>query len=224
MNSSLIFSQLTQLKTYLSKEWLLKYHNILHEEHLNKLAIQLSHFKIEGAKKLLPPPKFDEEITPSIHDSFVVFQPWLNAINSSESLDKLAFLFEQIPFSNILLILGQRLTSASIQNDQAIPPSYDILLKSCMQPFNNQIKVATRAWEKHIGRSTDTYWGKIYGNSKEKEKMVFNLITKMLKNYTWWNVFYHYKHELVFEIRVTSGHGIRWNHTGTIFIGFLEPF
>ena len=67
------------------------------------------------------------------------------------SLEESVRLFEQIPIADILLILGQRLTSASIRNEQAIPPTTEVLLHSAMLPFNSQIKVATRAWEK-------TYW------------------------------------------------------------------
>ena len=34
----------------------------------------------------------------------------------------------------------------------------------------------------------------------------------------------HFKHVLVYEARVSSGHGARWGHGGDEFIGFLEPF
>ncbi|WBX78052.1 hypothetical protein PG911_07290 [Tenacibaculum ovolyticum] len=39
----------------------------------------------------------------------------------------------------------------------------------------------------------------------------------MLKNKTWWNVYYHYKHELVYEVRIASGHGARWKKRLTIY-------
>ena len=41
---------------------------------------------------------------------------------------------------------------------------------------------------------------------------------------TWWNVFGHFQHDVVYEARVPSGHGARWGFGGNEFIGFLEPF
>jgi len=90
--------------------------------------------------------------------------------------------------------------------------------------YNDQICIATRAWEKHIGRSEDEFWGVMKGNSRDKDEKIRSRIHQMIDQKTWWNVFFHYKHELVYEIRVASGHGIRWNNTGTQLIGFLEPF
>ncbi len=224
MKVSSIYNQLLAIRSSLSQEWLLKYHRLLHEEHLEKLAAQLSIFYIDGITEVRPKPWFDEEIIPSITHSFLAFQPWLNTVDKNCSLEESVLLFEQIPIADVLLILGQRLTSASIRDEQAIPPTAKVLLHSAMLPFNSQIKVATRAWEKHIGRSSETFWGSITGSPIQKEETVTNLLSTMIQKHTWWNIFYHYKHKLVFELRVASGHGIRWNHTGTEFIGFLEPF
>ena len=35
---------------------------------------------------------------------------------------------------------------------------------------------------------------------------------------TWWNVFGHFAHEVVYEARVPSGHGARWGFGGDEFI------
>lgn len=58
----------------------------------------------------------------------------------------------------------------------------------------------------------------------QKNENAKNLVAKLIDNKTWWNIFFHYKHRLVYEIRVESGHGIRWNKEETNIIGFLEPF
>jgi hypothetical protein len=50
------------------------------------------------------------------------------------------------------------------------------------------------------------------------------MLLHILDNTTWWNVFGHFKHVLVYEARVPSGHGARWGQGGDELIGFLEPF
>ena len=131
---------------------------------------------------------------------------------------------EAMPFEHWLNILGQRLTSASIRDENAIPPLKTTLIKACEEPFNSEITIAQRAWEKHIGRIDDDFWGEIKGNNQQKQEKVMAKIHDILDNRTWWNVFFHYKHELVFEVREKEGHGIRWSYGGTKLIGFLEKF
>lgn len=116
------------------------------------------------------------------------------------------------------------MTSASIRDERAIPPAKHILLESCKQPFNSEITMAQRAWEKHIGRTEDTFWGEIKGNNQHKQEKVMEKISEILDNTTWWNAFFHYKHGWVYEVREKDGHGIRWNLEGTQLIGFLEHF
>ncbi len=50
------------------------------------------------------------------------------------------------------------------------------------------------------------------------------IIRNLFENQTWWNLFYHYKHGNVYEIRVPSGHGMRWSGDGEMFIGFWSRF
>ncbi len=50
------------------------------------------------------------------------------------------------------------------------------------------------------------------------------IVEKILNNVTWWNVYFHYKHELVYEVRVKTGHGIRWKLSNLDLVGFVEPF
>ena len=127
-------------------------------------------------------------------------------------------------FEYILLVMGQRQTPATIKTVEGLPLKNQELLESCASPFNSQISCAVRAWEKHADRSDDSFWGEITGTPQEKQFEVEKLINNIIQNHTWWNTFYHYKHKTVFEIRVASGHGIRWSYKTKTLIGFLEPF
>lgn len=215
---------------YLSNDWKSTYSNFLNEEHLKIFAEKL--WELYGHKGLIPkkPPFFEEEITPDITTSFGFFKELtsISICNVDDDLPNLcskwAQILETTPFEHILIILGQRHTAATIKTAEGIPPTQNILLDSCFTLFNNQICMATRAWEKHIGRSKTPFWGEMKGNAAQKETKVRHLIVEMLENKTWWNIFFHYKHKMVYEIRVESGHGIRWSADGTKLIGFLEPF
>ena len=79
---------------------------------------------------------------------------------------------EDIPFEHWLNILGQRLTSASIRDENAIPPLRNLLIEACEKPFNDEITTAQRAWEKHVGRMDDQFWGEVKGNNQQKQQMV----------------------------------------------------
>ncbi|WP_294250361.1 hypothetical protein, partial [uncultured Chryseobacterium sp.] len=131
---------------------------------------------------------------------------------------------QAIPFEYWLDILGQRLTSASLRNEQAIPPLRCVLTEACEQPFNSEITMSQRAWEKHAGRTDDRFWGEITGNNLRKQQKVMEKISYILDHPTWWNVFFHYRHGPVFEVREKEGHGIRWSQGGKRLIGFLEKF
>ncbi|WP_291885022.1 hypothetical protein [Chryseobacterium sp.] len=149
---------------------------------------------------------------------------FLSIFNSEEPDEIKAQKLEEIPFEHWLNILGQRLTSASIRDEKAIPPSRKVLIEACQKSFNEEITIAQRAWEKHVGRMEDQFWGEVKGNNRQKQEKVMEKINFILDNKTWWNVFFHYKHELVFEVREKGGHGIRWSHGGKHLIGFLEVF
>ncbi len=207
---------------FLSDSWKEQYAAFLVEEHLITFSKNIERYIQNGIPSKKPPPHFDEEITASLSEAFKNFECLLK--NKNPTPKDWANNLETTPFEYLLILMGQRWTSTSLKNEKAIPPSTKTLLSSCFAPFNNQICMATRAWEKHIGRSTDNFWGVMKGNSAEKEEKVNLLIINMIQNKSWWNMYYHYNHKLVYEIRIPSGHGIRWNATGTKLIGFLEPF
>lgn len=203
----------------ISDSWTEKYKAVLADEHLATMESNICKFQENILESELP--YFNEEIKTDRKESFELF---INIFQSNESDEVKASRLENIPFEHWLNILGQRLTSASIRDENAVPPLKLILLEACMKSFNSEITIAQRAWEKHIGRMDDQFWGEIKGNNLQKQEKVMEKISYILDNRTWWNVFYHYKHELVFEVREKEGHGIRWSYGGKKLIGFLEKF
>lgn len=217
-----LFETIQNSKAFLSDYWKERYAGFLQEEHLIMFSKNLKEYHKSGIPDTHPLPHFKEETTPPLSKAFKNFETLLNDQNTK--VTDWAKAIETTPFEYLLILIGQRWTPATLKNEEAIPPLKETLLDSCFTPFNDQISIATRAWEKHIGRSEDDFWGEMKGNPNEKEEKVRNRILEIIENKTWWNIFYHYKHEFVFEIRIPSGHGIRWNAKGTILIGFLEPF
>ncbi|WP_439479641.1 hypothetical protein [Chryseobacterium aquaticum] len=205
--------------SFFSVEWKEKYEAILAEEHLEILSENIQKFKDQNVDWDLP--FFNEELKIDRDESFNKFITILKSENSAKIKAKH---LEEIPFEHWLNILGQRLTSASIRDENAIPPLRNLLIEACEKPFNDEITTAQRAWEKHVGRMGDQFWGEVKGNNQQKQQMVMKKINNILDNKTWWNVFFHYKHELVYEVREKGGHGIRWSHGGKNLIGFLEVF
>ena len=221
MTKTNLYHTLQNSTQFLSDSWKEQYADFLIEEHLVRLAKNLERYHL-GVPDQHPLPYFEEEITPSLSEAFQYFK-MIVADNNATPKDW-AKTIEGTPFEYLLILIGQRWTATTIKSEEGIPPKTETLLQSCFEAFNNQICIATRAWEKHIGRSDDHFWGTMKGNPTQKEAKIRERITHMIANKTWWNIFYHYKHELVYEIRVPSGQGIRWNASGTKLIGFLEPF
>jgi hypothetical protein len=207
---------------FLPAFWKERYALFLEEEHLYAFAKALQTYSQQGIPNDYGLPYFREEVTPAPKEVIASFQSVLETSNASPKAWAKAI--EATPFEYLLILIGQRWTSASIKDARAIPPSQETLLDSCFTPYNDQISNVTRAWEKHMGRSTDAFWGIAKGNPSQKEQAIREVVTHMINTKTWWNIFYHYKHELVYEIRVSTGHGIRWNKEGAQLIGFLEPF
>lgn len=203
----------------ISNLWTEKYQSILAEEHLQTMENNIRKFQDKSLEWELP--YFNEEINTDRSKSFELF---IDIFQSNHSDEVKALQLEKIPLEHWLNILGQRLTSASVRDENAVPPLKETLLEACRKPFNSEITIAQRAWEKHTGRMDDRFWGEIKGNNQQKQKIVMEKITYILNNRTWWNVFYHYKHELVFEVREKEGYGLRWSHGGKQLIGFLEKF
>lgn len=225
MQSNILFNEIKAVIPNLNEGWKEKYALFLTDENLQLFSENLISFynqKIEISRL----PYFKDEIIVSLNDAVFYFKEVLeNFKNDPEKLkESLIQTFEKTPFEVILLILGQRLTSASKRDEMGIPPAKEVLLESCFEPFNQEISIAARAWEKHVGRKKDSIFGEIKGNVTQKKEKVEKLINYIINHKTWWNIFFHYKHGLVYEIRVQNGQGLRWSADGKKFIGFLEDF
>lgn len=214
-----MINKFEQYIPWISSDWTKKYQAVLAEEHLKALSENIQKFHDKTLEYHLP--YFNEEIEVNREE---IFNRFIHIFNTDDKDEIKAKQLEAVPFENWLIVLGQRLTSASIRDERAILPLTSVLIEACKEPFNNEITIAQRAWEKHTGRMNDNFWGEVKGNNQQKQEKVMQKIHYILENKTWWNVFFHYKHELVFEVREKEGHGIRWSHGGTKLIGFLEQF
>jgi len=142
---------------FLSDSWKKTYAPFLQEEHLQVFANTLRRYHQYGVPNIYPLPHFEEECSPPPSEAFKHFKTLLH--NHNTTPNDWAATIEKTPFEYLLILIGQRWTSATLKNHEAIPPLKETLLDSSFRPFNNQICMATRAWEKHIGRSTDDFWG-----------------------------------------------------------------
>ncbi|RME80705.1 MAG: hypothetical protein D6785_09965 [Planctomycetota bacterium] len=208
--------------------------DMLQDHHKKLLVLKILEYDSMGPPPPFPPPHLPGETTPSLHHLFKPFQEVLSFFENSlkTSLEKESFqdlvpslkdCWNTLDMASILLLMGQRLTPASLQTQEALPPSPKRLLQSCMEPYNSQISVVGRAWEKHIGRRDDGFWGVLQGSSREKEEHALQIVQTILEEGTWWNIFIHLSGKAVFEKRLASGYGARWTHNGDSFIGFLDP-
>jgi hypothetical protein len=202
------------------------------EEHLERLGRRLLTFARDGVPSEPPPPHFAAECTPPAAEAWAFFRDAVTAWEAADDkghpsvLQPLADAFVAAGCRNVLLLLGQRLTPASLTDARAIPPTRAELTATANALHNpaDGLTVAARALTKHVHRSPEAFWGEVRGSSGEKNAAAARLLARILDGGTWWNVFGHYQHDVVYEVRLPSGHGARWSHGGREFIGFLEPF
>jgi hypothetical protein len=204
----------------------------LKEESLSRLAARLLEFQSAGHATPLPPPHFAAECTPSCEPIWQHWQPVLDRWSTAPDrlaepiLHTLIACWESTSTPDLLLLLGQRRTPASVTDERAIPPTQAELLQAASRLHceSDALTVAGRALTKHVVRSTGDFWGAVRGSPALKNEQALNLVQRILTESTWWNVFGHYKHVLVYEARLPTGHGARWACPNLDFIGFLEPF
>jgi len=192
------------------------------DEHVRRLAARMEAFHRDGVPAGRPLPHFAAEITPPLEEAFAPFRPAL----AEPSEESIARAVASAGFANVLILLGMRMTPASLTGHDGVPPTVDRLLDACEEIHNpsDGLTVAARAWAKHVHRSPEAFWGVCEGGVSDKNAGARALIERILNETTWWNVFGHYQHEFVYEARVSTGHGARWGQRGDTFIGFLEPF
>jgi len=217
---------------FLPEAFRAKHARLFLPEHLETLAARLATFHETGVPADRPPPRFDEETTPPLGPVYAPFEavlrqfPDQNPEPGRHLLEGLASAMLAVGCSGLLLLLGQRRTPASLDDTRAIPPLRADLLAAADRPHSptDPLTVAARALAKHAARNPDPWWGKVTGTVPQKNEAAHLILERLLEAPTWWNCFGHYKHEVVYEVRVRSGHGARWGVAEMAFIGFLEPF
>ncbi len=226
-------SLLTALRAWvplLPAPFVAEHRRLFVEEHLAKLAARLLDFHRHGVPQEQPPPHFAAERTPPLDEAFSHFraplEAWAAGPDEPAIVRKLAGAVVATGCAHLLLLLGQRRTPASLTDARAIPPLRAELLTSASTLHNpaDGLTVAARALTKHVHRSPGEFWGSVGGMVADKNAAARAVLERILNEQTWWNVFGHFQHEVVYEARVASGHGARWAQGGAEFIGFLEPF
>lgn len=211
----------------LSVDWKNKYGDLLSKEHWRVIRERVLLFVLENKINHYSLPVFREEIIPEYPRHYQYFES-LKALFEKEEKERVQLVAKTIattPIESLLVILGQRKTPATLTDENGIPPLKEPLLESCFVLHNEHKSKAARAREKHISRNNkNNFWGEIAGTPAEKEKISKAIVKKIMAEKTWWNVFTHYKHDVVYEIRVASGEGIRWKKNELELIGFLEAF
>ena len=227
MQAEIFISIFNQSIPFISDDWKKKFGQLLNDEHWDVIANRIFSFVFENKMNHNPLPIFNEEIIADYPSHYQYFEKLKSSLekNQNQNAQLIAQTIEKTPIESLLVILGQRKTPATISDENGIPPLKNQLLKSSFELYNEQICKAARAREKHISRNEqDDFWGKIEGAPKEKEQAAKEIVRKIIEEKTWWNIFTHYKHEVVYETRVASGQGIRWKLNNLEMIGFLEPF
>ncbi len=202
------------------------------DEHLERLAARLMEFHTNGVPEERPLPHFAAETTPPLRPAFEPFRPAVElwSVSADRDTKYVVSAFAEAVWTagcdRLLLLLGQRRTPASVTDARGIPPTRERLMAAANRPHaeGERLTVAGRALTKHVHRSAEAFWGVVKGSAEEKNAAAVRVLDRILDGATWWNVFGHFQHELVFEARLPTGHGARWGRGGDEFIGFLEPF
>jgi hypothetical protein len=227
METEIFISLFNQSITFITDDWKKNHAELLNDEHWRIMGERIFSFTFENQIHHNPLPTFNDEIIVNYPKHYQYFKK-LTSIDGKPENERIQFIaktIEETPVQSLLIILGQRRTPATISDSNGIPPIKEKLFESSFEPYNDQICKAARAREKHVSRNEKgTFWGEIKGTPAEKEKAAKFTVRKIIEEKTWWNVFTHYKHDVVYEIRVASGEGIRWRKKDLELIGFLEPF
>ncbi|XP_068661931.1 uncharacterized protein [Aristolochia californica] len=99
-----------------------------------------------------------------------------------------------------------------------------IHVTSILSVKGSTLTTGARALSKHVSRSRNSWWGAFSGNDYDKNQTALKVISHLITNCCWMNVYIMQPHGGVFEIRVVEGYGARWSQDGLKFIGFLEPY
>jgi hypothetical protein len=170
----------------------------------------------------LSPPNPSFETTPKLSALFRALYQTMVQYRETENLKPIIRELNNLG-PKILYLIGLRSTAGTEFSKESIPPDDEILLEASKEKYNNKLTVAARSWSKHAFKCESNYWPQIRGNPDTINDKTMEIIENLLDNKTWWNVFGHFKHDFVYEIRDKTGHGARWSIDGNTFIGFVEP-
>lgn len=193
-------------------------------QNIHLLAKSLAKYYSSGIPETREP-YFKDENTPNLRESFEFFRETIHHLVSDQNPDagRLCHDLEKADIKHILTIAGMRMTQGSLLDVRAFPPKREQLLGSANKIHKEKLTVAAKAWSKHAWRNPE-FWGQVKGKIPEKNAYAENLVKAIIDKHTWWNTYGHFKHEYVFEMRLSTGHGARWSTgDGTTFIGFVEP-
>ena len=199
------------------------------EERLALFADRLLHVHRSEGMLTRHPPTLDDESTPESVGCYahfrVAIQSW-ESDNVDAAADQFVVACEQSETRELLSILGQRTTPGSLVDQRAFPPGAEQLIQSASSPNTEgeELSNAARALAKHASRQRDEYWKQPSGSPTEQNEVALGLVQRMRSEMTWWNIFEHFQHGPIYEIRIPSGHGARWSNDGSTFIGFVDPF
>lgn len=222
-----ILDALQGCSQFLPESFQTEYTRLFLPEHLQNLASRLAQFTANGPPSNHPPPTLLVECTMPLAEAFAPFASLMEQWNDLQESDRQASMAAALLHASpqaLLVLLGMRWTPASVRDARALPHSREALLQAAGKIYKETLTVGARAMTKHLQRVTDQFWGEMRGGDADKNQQALTKIASLLDQATWWNVFEHYKHEIVFEARIASGYGARWQHDGPVFIGFLEPF
>jgi len=121
-----------------------------------------------------------------------------------------------------LKTLGLRRTVGS---QETLPPELSKLWFSYQHIHHpkSKLTVGARALSKHCNHSLDNWWGNCTGTENNKNIHAITILKRILLSVSWINI-HTLPHDVyVLEIRCYEGYGVRWNHDGENFRGFLEP-
>ena len=143
----------------------------------------------------------------------------------------------------VAFLLGLRCTLGSVDREEGLIPPCPCQLKLAFnavfiseKDFRRSKRGANprhkppllshgaRALSKHNHRSKlFQFWGEVTGSELSKNKQANTKLEYLLKEAVWCNIHYLPNDVPVYEVRLASGFGARWNVDGKVFRGLLEP-
>ena len=124
----------------------------------------------------------------------------------------------------IQMLLGMTPTRTTLP---ALPPPPSALVRAFGAPHGKTtLTVGARARAKHAARAAagdGGFWGEIRGSAAAAHACAARTLCAVMRDAVWVNVFALPHNVDVLELRVASGHGMRFLADGSAFRGFLEP-